>query len=189
MRESCVTSFVPRGYEHDLQTVSVDPAYFYWLRKQTEPPEDMWFSREPNLSGDCVRIVCAEHYWEMNKQQEDRDSECLLADRQCDTDHSVLCEKEASPDISSNNTYTHVSKLNSPESSWYRMTSSDARSRLECAAACRSQQASGSCGAFIYDSTLPTKPCIMYSTDSTYTEAITGERYAQLYITSPPWKC
>ena len=102
--------------------------------------------------------------------------------------HNNLCTCRQIPVPLSNYTYIHVSRLNIPESPWCKMTSSDARSRLECASHCTLKQASGPCGAFIYNSTL-TEPCIMYSTDSSYTEAITGEQYAQLYIAMPDWRC
>ncbi|KAK3784805.1 hypothetical protein RRG08_003196, partial [Elysia crispata] len=151
---------------------------FYWLLKRTKPPAEMWRPSEPTMNAKCARITCPE--------DGSAASECRLADKSCAYKFGFICEKDPMP--LSNHTFIHVSQLDIPESPWCRMTSSRVSSRVECAFHCKFQQRSGLCGAFIYDSTL-TEPCVMYSTDSSYTEAITGEQYAQLYIAMPVWRC
>ncbi|KAK3796859.1 hypothetical protein RRG08_055694 [Elysia crispata] len=158
---------------------------YYWLQNLTQPSAQMWHSTEPNLTGKCARITCDDRL-RNGAPSTGPETDCLMADHYCQNNYSVICERDA---VSlSNYTYIHVSRLNIPESPWCKMTSSGARSRLECASHCTLKQASGPCGAFIYNSTL-TEPCIMYSTDSSYTEAITGEQYEQLYIAMPVWRC
>ena len=91
---------------------------------------------------------------------------------------------------SSNYGFTHVGKLSFPESSWYWMRSSKARSLIECAVACKTQHTSGFCGAFVYDNTEQTDQCVMFSTDgSSYEQSITDELHKQLYIAGPEWRC
>ncbi|GFS27647.1 hypothetical protein ElyMa_005290200 [Elysia marginata] len=173
-----------------------DKGEFFWSQHQSKPPESMWFSDEPNNSGQCVRMTWADNFRRLTRSNIP-DTGCLLADHGCHNLYSVICEKDAI--ATSNNvqqlpnyTYTHISKLNTTESQWRRAASSSKVSRLECAAACTSQLTSGSCGAFVYNSTAASssgESCVLFSTDSLLTEAISTEHYAQLYIAMLDLKC
>ncbi|RUS69375.1 hypothetical protein EGW08_022865 [Elysia chlorotica] len=161
---------------------------YYWLQKKTQPSTDMWFSTEPNFSGFCARMICADALKSVGVLI-DINSTCLMADHLCQSNYSVICEKDASLEFSPIIHYTLVSKLDIPESPWYRMQSSDAMSRTACAAQCSHYQVSGPCGAFVYDSKLLAEPCILYSKTGISTDAIPAEHYAQLYKAMLSWRC
>ncbi|GFN96210.1 mannan-binding lectin [Plakobranchus ocellatus] len=159
---------------------------FQWALTGKDVPKSMWFINEPNLSGQCVRLLCAATFAAITGT-DIPGTGCHLADHACTLNYNIICEKAAEP--AQNQIYSTKKStiLSIPEPVWCQQTTRSSRSLSECAARCTQTV---SCGAFIYNSSHPDHTCGLYSAETSCSDPSLEEAYNHsYYIKLPQWHC